>query len=101
MRPEKKATSTKTAVPVVTIVMSDDIRALFAEMPIAGAGGFQRLCRMVSERVRTSGSMLRFSPEEFERITHYATHYGKGTYQRRLMVLISHWAAQNVKTIYS
>lgn len=78
----------------ITIAVTRDIRTLFKGFEIRGQGGFQALCREIVKRINSGQPVLRFAPNEFRRITHYATMYGEGGYQARLRIIVSQWAAQ-------
>lgn len=90
---------THTAAIPITIVVTPNLKAAFADLSIQGKGGFQALMRNVSERIAESSGIARFDQEEFRRITHYATSYGEGGYQQRLRLLVAQWAAQNFDTL--
>ncbi len=82
-----------------TIAVTPSLKSAFASLDIRGKGGFQVLMRDVSDRIRTSAGVTRFTPEEFSRITRYATAYGEGGFQQRLRLLVSQWAAQHMSSL--
>lgn len=80
------------------VVVTSEVREFFTEVIINGNGGFQRLVRMLAERLETS-AVLNLSPEEFQRIVRYATEYGDGGYQLRLRKIVCSWVAQNIDQV--
>lgn len=79
----------------IDIVVTEGIKKAFEHVVVKGAGGHQHLSRMITDQLVTGDPVLRFTPEEFRRIVRYATAYGDGTFQRRLLVIIAQWTAQN------
>lgn len=86
--------TTKSVKPI-TVAVTPNLRHAFDLGDIKGQGGFQALMRAVTERITKSGGVARFDPDEFTRITHYATSYGEGGFQQRLRLLVTQWVAQN------
>lgn len=84
---------------VFSVAVTPNLKSAFESLDIKGQGGFQSLMRGVAERITTSGGVARFSPDEFTRVTKYATSYGEGGFQQRLRLLVTQWTAQNLKTL--
>ena len=80
------------------VVVTPEVREFFTEVIVSGSGGFQRLVRMLAERLETSAT-LQLSGEEFQRIVRYATNYGDGGYQLRLRKIVVSWVAQNIDRV--
>lgn len=78
-----------------TVVVPNSVRDFFLTTQVMGQGGFQSLCRMLSERLRTT-PVLHLDEAEFRRIVRYANHYGEGGFQVKLRRLISEWTEQNM-----
>lgn len=79
----------------VTVAVTPNLVTAFDGLTIRGHGGFQRLMREVADRITTSHGVARFTPEEFKRVTKYATSYGEGGFQQRLRLLVTQWVAQH------
>lgn len=78
-----------------SVAVTPNLRQAFVSLDIKGQGGFQTLMRDVSKRITASAGVAKFSPDEFSRVTRYATSYGEGGFQQRLRLLVSQWAAQH------
>lgn len=85
------------AVKSFRVVVTPEVRDFFTSAIINGQGGFQRLVRMLADRLAADKS-LHLSPEEFTRIVRYATEYGDGGYQLRLRKIVTSWVAQNLSS---
>jgi len=83
----------------ITIAVTPNLRDAFDSLEIRGQGGFQTLMREIAKRITTAHGVARFSPDEFTRVTRYATSYGEGGFQQRLRLLVSQWAAQHINTL--
>lgn len=84
---------------VFSIAVTPNLRSAFDSLDIKGQGGFQSLMREVAQRITGSGGVARFTPDEFTRVTRYATSYGEGGFQQRLRLLVSQWTAQHMKSL--
>lgn len=82
-----------------TVAVTPNLKHAFDTLDIKGQGGFQTLMRSVAERITRSHGIARFTPDEFSRVTRYATSYGEGGFQQRLRLLVSQWAAQHFNTL--
>jgi hypothetical protein len=80
--------------PTVHVVVTPEIKQFFADATIVGHGGFQSLCRTLSEQLRDS-NILRLQPSDFKRIVRYATIYGEGGFQQRLRKIVATWVNQH------
>ena len=80
----------------IKVAVTPNLKSAFASLTIKGQGGFQTLMRDVSEKVVKSSGIVKFTPDEFTRVTRYATSYGEGGFQQRLRLLVSQWVAQNI-----
>lgn len=82
----------------VTIAVPKDIRQYFLEADIHGHGGFQSFCRQLARDLDQS-RVLHLDPDQFRRMTRYATAYGEGGFQQRLRRLVSEWVSQHLDTL--
>ncbi len=78
-----------------SVAVTPGLRAAFDSLDIKGQGGFQTLMRDVAQRITASHGVVKFGPDEFGRITRYATSYGEGGFQQRLRLLVSQWTMQH------
>lgn len=83
----------------VTVAVTRNLADAFDGLTINGHGGFQRLMREVAERIETAHGVAHFTPDEFKRVTRYATSYGEGGFQQRLRLLVAQWAAQHINQL--
>lgn len=80
------------------IVVDRDVREFFAHATINGHGGFQSLCRTLSDQLKKS-TILKLTSDEFGRVVRYASSYGNGGFQTRLRSIVSAWVHQNLNTV--
>lgn len=81
---------------VFSVAVTPDLRNAFDSLDIKGQGGFQSLMRDVAKRITQSAGVVKFTSDDFSRITKYATSYGEGGFQQRLRLLVSQWTAQHM-----
>lgn len=86
--------SKRTTLQTIRIVVPDEVREFFKDVHIQGHGGYQGLCKMLSERLQDS-TILKLTQEEFRRVVRYASHYGEGGFQTRLRKIVVNWVDQN------
>jgi len=91
--------SPKQTAQTISVAVTPNLQSAFDGLTINGQGGFQRLIREVALRIQESGGVARFTPEEFKRISRYATTYGEGGFQVKLRLLVAQWVAQNVNAL--
>lgn len=82
-----------------SVAVTPNLVHAFEALDVKGQGGFQSLMREVAKRITHGSGVVRFSAEEFTRITRYATSYGEGGFQQRLRLLVSQWTAQHMSTL--
>lgn len=87
------------AASTITVAVTPNLKAAFDDVQIKGQGGFQALIREVSKRITESQGVVRFTPDEFRRVSKYATTYGEGGYQMRLRLLVAQFVNQNFNTL--
>jgi hypothetical protein len=87
----KRPVSTSITLPAL-------VRRHFVDMDIKGQGGFQSFCRNLQDRCKKA-STLSLTPEEFERMTRYATQYGDGGFQQQLRTILANWVAQHLRQL--
>lgn len=94
----KKKTAPVLPQRTVAVVVPKDVQMFFAEVEVSGHGGFQALCRTLSERLKHQQA-VEFTTTEFARIVRYATVYGDGGFQARLRKIVVHWVAQHFEEL--
>lgn len=92
VRPSKTVAS-------ITVAVTPNLKSAFDLGEVHGQGGFQVLMRSTADRITKSGGVARFTPDEFARISRYATSYGEGGFQQRLRLLVSQWVAQHITSL--
>lgn len=83
----------------ITVAVTPNLVQAFDGLTIHGKGGFQALMRSVADRILHSHGVARFTPDEFKRISRYATSYGEGGFQQRLRLLVAQWVAQHANRV--
>jgi hypothetical protein len=73
----------------ITLTMTKSEASNFVKKPINGQGGFQTLLKRVCQNYDPSTRTLRVSLSDAMKVKHYATKFGQGGFQDRLMPIVN------------